>query len=61
MLYLHPSRADRLIEFMKRAFGATEVEVHHVDEAMLREMKSTDTSTLGTIAHAKLRVGNSNR
>jgi len=59
MLYLHPTGAERLVDFMKRAFGATEVAVDRVDEATLREMKSMDRSMLGTIVHAKLRVGNS--
>jgi PhnB protein len=43
--YLHPRGAPALIEFMKRAFAAEEMDVHR-DPA-------------GTIVHAKIRVGGS--
>lgn len=43
--YLHPRGAPALIEFMKRAFAAEEMDVHRDPE--------------GTIVHAKIRVGGS--
>jgi uncharacterized glyoxalase superfamily protein PhnB len=43
--YLHPRGAPALIEFMKQAFGAEELEVHRSPE--------------GTVVHAKVRVGGS--
>lgn len=42
--YLHPKGADQYIDFLKRAFGAEEIEVH-------REQ--------GQVAHAKLRIQDS--
>jgi len=45
--YLHPKGADDLIAFMKRAFGAEEMEVY-------REPAGT-----GPIVHAKLRINDS--
>src|SRR5262249_41268789 len=43
--YLHPVGAPQVIDFMKRAFGAEEIE-RHQDDA-------------GTIHHAKIRLGDS--
>lgn len=43
--YLHPEGTDKLIEFLKLAFGAEEGEVH----------KGPD----GKVMHAKIRIGNS--
>jgi PhnB protein len=43
--FLHPSGAPRLIEFMKGAFAADELAIHHGPD--------------GAIAHAKIRVGGS--
>jgi len=43
--YLHPRGAPALIEFLKRAFAAEEMEIHHEPE--------------GTVVHAKIRVGGS--
>jgi PhnB protein len=42
-VYLHPKGADRLIDFMKQAFNAEEVEVYRAQEG-------------GPVAHAKLRI-----
>ena len=42
--YLHPKGADKMIEFLKQAFGAEEVERY---------------APAGTIEHAKVRVGDS--
>jgi len=44
-LYLHPTGAVRLIDFVERAFGA-ETEEKHLDPS-------------GTLVHAKVRIGNS--
>jgi PhnB protein len=43
--YLHPKDAGGLIEFLKQAFRAEEVEVHRGPD--------------GTVAHAKVRIGDS--
>ncbi len=43
--YLHPIGTDKLIEFLKQAFAAEEVEVYHEPD--------------GPIAHAKILIGNS--
>jgi uncharacterized glyoxalase superfamily protein PhnB len=43
--FLHPRGAAKLIEFMKQAFAAEEMGIHHGPE--------------GAIAHAKIRVGGS--
>src|SRR5438876_8772984 len=43
--YLHPRGAPALIEFLKRAFAAEEMEIHREPE--------------GTVVHAKIRVGGS--
>ena len=43
--YLHPRGADRLIEFLRQAFGGEEIQL---------ERKSD-----GSVTHAKIRVGNS--
>jgi uncharacterized glyoxalase superfamily protein PhnB len=43
--YLHPRGAPALIEFLKRAFAAEEMAIHHAPD--------------GTIAHAKIRIGGS--
>jgi PhnB protein len=42
--YLHPVGADRLIDFLKQAFGAEEVEVYRAQAG-------------GPITHAKIRLG----
>lgn len=44
-MYLHPYRAERLIEFVESAFGAETLERHPAPD--------------GTIAHAKVKMGNS--
>jgi len=43
--YLHPRGAPALVEFLKRAFAAEEMAIHHGPD--------------GAIAHAKIRVGGS--
>jgi PhnB protein len=43
--FLHPRGASQLVEFMKRAFGAEEMAIHHGPE--------------GAIAHAVVRLGSS--
>jgi uncharacterized glyoxalase superfamily protein PhnB len=43
--YLHPKGAPKLIEFLKKAFAAEEVMRHETPE--------------GTVAHAKIRIGDS--
>jgi PhnB protein len=43
--YLHPKGADKMIDFLKRAFDAQEV--------------GRDESPAGTIVHAKIRIGDS--
>jgi uncharacterized glyoxalase superfamily protein PhnB len=45
-VYLHPYGVDRLVEFVKRAFGAEEIELH-------REKPD------GPIVHGELRIGDS--
>lgn len=44
--YLHPKGADQLIDFLKRALGAEEVELHREEED-------------GSVVHAKLRIADS--
>jgi uncharacterized glyoxalase superfamily protein PhnB len=44
-LYLHPPGAGRLIEFLEKAFAAEVLERHDAPD--------------GTVAHAKIRIGNS--
>jgi PhnB protein len=44
-VYLHPFRAEPVITFMQRAFGATEIEKHATRD--------------GVIAHARVKVGDS--
>jgi uncharacterized glyoxalase superfamily protein PhnB len=44
--YLHPRGADRMVEFLSAAFGATKVE-------------EPDRAPDGTIAHAAMRIGDS--
>ncbi len=44
--YLHPVGADKLIEFLKQAFGAEEVEVYRAQAG-------------GPVTHAKIRLGDS--
>jgi uncharacterized glyoxalase superfamily protein PhnB len=42
--YLHPVGADKLIDFLKQAFGAEEVDVYRAEAG-------------GPVAHAKIRLG----
>jgi uncharacterized glyoxalase superfamily protein PhnB len=44
-VYLHPAGADRFIDFVRRAFGAEEIEGYR--------------SPQGTVLHAKVRIGDS--
>lgn len=43
--YLHPRGSDQVIDFLRRAFGATEMEIERKPD--------------GTVAHAKVQVGGS--
>lgn len=43
--YLHAAGTDKLIDFLKQAFGAEEIGVHRSED--------------GTVVHAKLRIGDS--
>jgi len=45
-VYLHPHGADRLLEFVKRAFGGEEVEVHRSQPG-------------GPVVHGEVRIGDS--
>lgn len=45
-VYLHPIGADRMIEFLKPAFGAAEVAVYRLEQG-------------GPVVHAKIKIGDS--